>query len=370
MKDRNIQIKNIYYMLTYAFQVLRQTNYEEIASEEFENIHDLFAAILIKGVTQQLKQGLYREYLTYGESLPLLRGKINIAPTMRHKAKCERLLSCEHDDLSVNNIYNRIIKTTMIVLMKHASLAAPRKDGLKKILPFFSGVEEMKISLIKWDTLRFRRNNQSYKMLMNVCYFVLSGLLLSDEKGQMRMEAFLDEQRMCRLYEKFILEFYRYHYKGVLSVSSSQIKWNLDGGAFEFLPVMQSDVMLEYGGKTLIIDAKYYSRTMQKREEYGAFTLHSNNLYQIFTYVKNRDRNHDGSVSGLLLYAKTDETIVPDNTYSMSGNEIGVKTLDLNLPFPSIAAKLRKIVSDAFGICSRSYSGPGTAERVYLSESR
>ena len=33
-------------MLTYAFQVLRQTNYKEIAVEDFENIHDMFAAIL------------------------------------------------------------------------------------------------------------------------------------------------------------------------------------------------------------------------------------------------------------------------------------------------------------------------------------
>ena len=54
-----ILIKNIYYMLCYAFQVLRQSNYEEVAAEDFENAHDLFAAILAKGMAQQLKQGLY-----------------------------------------------------------------------------------------------------------------------------------------------------------------------------------------------------------------------------------------------------------------------------------------------------------------------
>lgn len=350
MKDRNIQIKNIYYMLTYAFQVLRQTNYEEIASEEFENIHDLFAAILIKGVAQQLKQGLYREYLAVEESLPLLRGKINMATTMRHKVRGELLLSCEHDVLSENNIYNRIIKTTMNILIKHAPLAEIRKAELKKILLFFSEVEEVDVSLIRWNTLRFQRNNQSYRMLVNVCYFVLTGLLISDEKGSIRMAAFLDEQRMCRLYEKFILEFYRYHYKGILSANPSQIKWDVDDGAIEFLPVMQSDIMLEYQGKTLIIDAKYYSHVMQKRAEYDTYSLHSNNLYQIFAYVKNQDINHDGSVSGLLLYAKTDESIVPDNTYFMSGNRIDVKTLDLNLPFPSIETQLRNIVNNVFGV--------------------
>ena len=42
-EDKGIFIRNIYYMLTYAFHELRQNNYEYIAGEEFENVHDLFA---------------------------------------------------------------------------------------------------------------------------------------------------------------------------------------------------------------------------------------------------------------------------------------------------------------------------------------
>ena len=62
-KQKNNFIKNIYYMLSYAFKALNQSNYEDIAVEEFENIHNLLAAILAKGIGQQLKQGLYREYI-------------------------------------------------------------------------------------------------------------------------------------------------------------------------------------------------------------------------------------------------------------------------------------------------------------------
>ena len=63
-KDKGIFIKNIYYMLAYAFRILRQKNYDEIAAEEFDDIQDLFAVILAKGVSQQLKQGLHKEYIT------------------------------------------------------------------------------------------------------------------------------------------------------------------------------------------------------------------------------------------------------------------------------------------------------------------
>ena len=46
-------------MLSYAFQILKQSNYENVAAEEFDKVQDLFAAILAKGVAKQLKQGLY-----------------------------------------------------------------------------------------------------------------------------------------------------------------------------------------------------------------------------------------------------------------------------------------------------------------------
>ena len=35
-KDKSIFIKNIYYMLSYAFRILNQSNYEDIATEEFD----------------------------------------------------------------------------------------------------------------------------------------------------------------------------------------------------------------------------------------------------------------------------------------------------------------------------------------------
>ena len=54
--------------------------------------------------------------------------------------------------------------------------------------------------------------------------------------------------------------------------------------------------------------------------------MHSGNLYQIFTYVKNQDKDDTRDVAGILLYAKTDEDIAPDFMFNMGGNQIGAKT--------------------------------------------
>ena len=114
---------------------------------------------------------------------------------------------------------------------------------------------------------------------------------------------------------------------------------------------MQSDIMLQRDGKVLIIDAKYYTHSTQVR--FDNHTLHSGNLYQIFTYVKNKEyelRDKEHTVAGMILYAKTDEEIYPNNIYQMSGNQITVKTLDLNLPFAEIAEQLDTIVKTYFNL--------------------
>lgn len=54
-------------------------------------------------------------------------------------------------------------------------------------------------------------------------------------------------------------------------------------------------------------------------------------------------------VSGMLLYAKTDEEITPDQKYKMSGNRISVRTLDLNLDFERIKEQKDKIAEEHFG---------------------
>ena len=69
-------------------------------------------------------------------------------------------------------------------------------------------------------------------------------------------------------------------------------------------------------------------------------------LYQIFTYVKNKEVEVDNEVSGMLLYARTRDNIQPDHYYMMSGNKISVKTLDLNQDFEKIKKQLDSIVED------------------------
>ena len=159
---------------------------------------------------------------------------------------------------------------------------------------------------------------------------------------------------MDRLFERFILEYYKKEWPQI-KTNPSQIRWAEDNSMDDMLPKMQSDIMLSHDNKIIIIDAKYYTKNLVERYE-GVQKIHSGNLYQIFTYVKNKAANPDDSgktVSGMLLYAKTDAITQPDQVYTMTGNTIMIKTLNLDCDFTDIRLQLDRIASEYFEMPQR-----------------
>lgn len=346
--DKGIYIRNIFYMLAYAFQSLRQKQFEKIRSESFDGVEDLLAEILAQGMTQQIKQGLYKEYVLQNESLPGLRGKLTMPGTIRHRIAGRQLLSCEFDELSSDNIYNQILKTTAFHLIGCPAVNRERKRRLSQLIPYFDRISSISPTHIVWNQLHFQKNNRTYQFLIQLCRFIWDSLLQTTQEGSIRMLQFSDEH-MERLYEKFILEYYRRHHPR-LKASPAPVRWNLDDTesiASGALPAMKTDITLTDGDRILIIDAKYYGRSMQT-SYYGKRTFHSSNLYQIYTYVKNKDTAHTGKVSGILLYARTSESIAPDAEFTVDGNHFAVKTLDLNTDFKSICAQLDELADSYF----------------------
>lgn len=347
IKSKNILIKNLYYMLCYAFKTLESITKDSVELEDFENIQDLMSVILYKGISNQLKRGLYKEYEEQAEELKCVRGKINITQSVKNNSLMKRKIFCEFDEFTENSYFNQVLKSTCLLLLKKGNVREFNKQNLKKILLFFQNVEEVNLKNISWNSITYHRNNATYKMLINICYLIVKGMLMTDEKGNVTINKFIDPQLMHRLYEKFVLEYYIYHYN-YLKPEASQIKWDVaEDENIDFLPSMKSDITLQLNDKILIIDTKFYNHSYAIHYDKASYI--SGNLYQIYTYVKNKDINKTGNVQGLLLYAKTkDEFITPEKDYNLGGNIIGVKVLDLNQDWILIKGKLNSIVDNIF----------------------
>ena len=360
-----IPLENIYYMLSYYFKFdalnNKIKNIDNI--ENYDNIAELTAQILFRGVNILLKIGLSKEYILYSEPLSTLKGKIDISNSIKIMSMHKKRLICLYDNFSINFYLNRIIKTAICELLKF-DIKKESKEELRKILYFFKEVETIDIYKINWN-IQYNRNNQIYRILISICHLFIKGLLISDLPERKKRlflnapndEKILNSRYMSELYENFIFRYYLNELKGknIKCYHKSNINWKLDKdneGNIEMLPKMETDIMLTCGNKILIIDAKYYPNYTRKKynseDIISKDKLISENLYQIFSYAKNKSfENNNYEVSGMLLYAKTDKDNIDINeTYKMSGNKISVRSLNLTENFKNIEKQLNEIIEE------------------------
>lgn len=180
-------------------------------------------------------------------------------------------------------------------------------------------------------------------MLIYICYFIINEWLLTTKGGKFKISSFSDNH-MCRIFEKFVLAFYKKHHPEVKAYAA-QIGWNIieEETDTTILPVMQTDILLSTGMRTLIIDTKYYSSIMQK--QYDKETIRNSHLYQIRTYVNEFDREHRHNVDGMILYAKTQKDNIEDAQLKhKDGYTLYIRTLNLNTDFEHIKKRLDNLI--------------------------
>lgn len=337
-----IPVRNVYYMLSYAWEnTLKQDNESLLDSERFDNIYNLLTSILIQGVKRLIKSGFSRGYIDYSEEISVVRGKINLDYSIKEQSLTRKKLVCDYDDFSENILLNRIIKSTMVKLLLCPQLSRKYKVQCKVLLRNFVGVEDIDIGSVNWGRITFTKNNQNYRLIINICKLILTGLITTEEKGKYRFATFIKDRAMAKLYEKFVLNFYKRELKGY-KVYSSVIDWQLDELPEDnLLPIMRTDIVVENPTNQLIIDTKYYPNALIKSNLGETKTLISANLYQIFAYIKNTQ--FKGEVNGMLLYPTVDYDL--EKRYKMSGNHIYINTVNLAVEFDEIKNSLLEIVS-------------------------
>lgn len=345
-----IQIENVFYMLAYAFKAVGMDIFKNVGIEDFDNADDLLAAILRVGIDRVVKQGFHRTFEPSTEDLTTVRGRLLMPATIRHYVAHRQRLSCEFDAFTVNNVFNQVLKTTLGILVRTPDVKSERRNALKRVLPFFEGVNTVSPQNINWSGLRYQRNNRSYLVLMNLCRLVIDGCIMGskDGSGNFRLSLF-DEKQLQLVYEGFLREYYRYNHPEIDVPGAKELDWDASAADQARLPTMKTDVLIRHGNKVLIIDAKLYGQILQ--HQYGSGSYRNNNIYQINTYVQSAkaDCVYSGCViEGLLLYAQTNENVLPDS-FVISGNKIGINAIDLNNKFQEISAQLDAIVTNWIG---------------------
>ncbi|AFS79810.1 5-methylcytosine-specific restriction enzyme C [Gottschalkia acidurici 9a] len=345
-KNNSIPIRNIYYMLSYAYRTLNLSEYKQIGTEKFKNVNDLYTEILSIGIPVLIRGGLSKDYISVEENSNVIKGKIDINSTIKKNALVNKKVAVIYDEFCENILLNQIIKATLVYLSHLNKISQKKRRLFYSLLPYFTEISDVELDLKLWKNVRYSRQNIRYQFIVDTCRYLYEQLLFDESSASQTIKEVKDEQRLSSLYEKFIFAFFKRETK--YSVSRPQIQWSVDDGFIEELPIMQTDLVLQKDKKTLIVDTKFYSENMVARFKAGASKQISSNLYQIFTYINNWREEPNEIVAGMLLYAKTTAINQPNHIYNIKGNQVFVVSLDLQQDFSGIKENLLAYANQFF----------------------
>ena len=352
-----VPIKNIYYMLCYAWNVKDYIDETVCGSEEFDNIFNLLARILVKEVSTLIKRGFYKGYIEVEEQTSKIKGQIKITESINKNSMMRKQLVCSYDDYSSDILFNQIIKSTLVDFLKYDELDSELKKRIKNLSASFMEVSYIAVSKKDFSKLRFSRNNINYQIIINVCKLFRYGLIANQEDGKLKFANFINEDQMATVYEKFILNFYKLKLdSNRYRVHSPKISWHLSDdledleGEFEVENNpgdRRTDIVIEnkFDNIQFIIDAKYYKEMLvNKYYDSDSLTYRVNHLNQVKGYVD--DSNFSGKKRGALLYPSfaNDEKYHNGVLVPIEGSKIIVKSLNLNTKWSDLEDDLLTFV--------------------------
>jgi 5-methylcytosine-specific restriction enzyme subunit McrC len=333
-----IPIKNIYYLLSYAWNKLEESELVNVSAEDESDLINLLGRVLLNGTKTLLKRGIDRQYITENEVYQGIKGKVNITDSLRRNLFSKGLSVCEFDELSADILPNKILKTTLQNLTQITSLSPTLKQEIRTIIYRLHEVSEIVLTDTIFHQVQINRNNSFYAFLLNISELIYQNLLINEENGTFQFKDFLrDERQMARLFEEFIRNFYKIEVPEA-KVFREDLHWKMAGETHHFLPKMQTDICIKINDRKLIIEAKYYKETLQKY--YDSEKIHSQNLYQIFAYLKNQENE---LAEGILIYPTVQKPL--SLAYTHEGHTIRIETLNLNQDWRGVKADLLRIIT-------------------------
>ena len=304
---REIPIKNIYYLFLYAWDRFPEGREIQTGADESPEVLDLLARVLVNGVTRLIRRGIDRGYHAFVDVLKAPKGRFLLLPSIAQATLISNQLVCSFDEITPDILPNRILKSTLRALRGVDALHPNLRSNLASLERRFGEVKSIELSRSLFQRVQLSRNNAHYDLLLKICELVLHALQ-PDQRGELSKfsDILEDEERMSVIFESFVRNFYSRE-QNKYSVAAEGINWAaefIDPSQQRFLPTMHTDVTLRSNSRVIVIDAKFYKKTLVSFMG-GAPKIRSGHLYQLLAYLNNMALAGSPQAEGVLLYPRT-----------------------------------------------------------------
>jgi 5-methylcytosine-specific restriction enzyme subunit McrC len=311
ISDTNEQNLNIFiYMVIFAYDI-KINNIDIINSTTTPHkIFELFIKLFSDNLLNELKKGVFKEYITCQENLKVLKGRYIVEKNFNNFYN--QNIYCEFDEFSEDNELNRFFLYAIKEFKKFS--AYPNLHRCEAIL---SEVSHQSFDINRLN-IHFNRLNARFKQSFELALMILKKLTPLTQKDTQKSFAFLFD--MSEIFEKFVARLCKEIY------SDTKIQTEKRFGSLHLKP----DIILN----NKIIDTKY--KKLNSRDN-----LVTNDKYQMFTYGINF-----GIKETMLLYPKYLIDINDNLELGKGDNLVKLQLKSLDLSFDGEFKEYIKIMKE------------------------
>ncbi|QIZ08499.1 McrC family protein [Priestia megaterium] len=343
--------RNLIYMLTVAKEVpLRVQDIGRMDTTKAP-ILECFIRIFIDKLSNAIKTGILHEYRVIEENAFFLKGKLIVPHQIRKNLLNRNRFYVSYDEFTSNNILNRILKATIVKLIKYSSSSQNIKI-LNSLSTYFENINELEFSVTDLNKTQLPRTaSKCYKEIFEMCKVFWKDEIPNLQGGSSQLFGILFDMNV--LYEKFVqnllignreLLFEGREFKtNQLQNYRYLLRDQNEHGAFKLKPDIC--IMNKGSGEVdSIIDTKWKILNSNKKN----LGISQNDVYQMYAYAR---EYKCGKVT--LLYPQNEEIpftmpIYSNKNYIHNSIEVRVKTLNLNYKLPHeidlILEQLKQVV--------------------------
>lgn len=251
---------------------------ESMVSVQRTNLLDVFIDHFRASVEAQARHGLIRRYIDREESLPRVKGRIDMARQLRDNLTRPHMTTCRFDELERDNLFNQSLLYVLDLLASRTANPAIRQR-VYELMFHFGDVARIAITPSEIRSLQFTRNDDRWRPIFDQAALILEGLFPDVMAGQTPALALLFD--MNRLFERFVASRLRKgerHYS--IREQGPQRHLAVNGNEKNVFLLKPDIVMLQDGRVSIIADAKWKLLDRGHR----SWKVSQSDLYQMLAY--------------------------------------------------------------------------------------
>lgn len=210
LADPGLETKRIFWKMVQSlkdpkFSVFNKANVDISKLD----IMEIFIAYYVKLVQEAVKQDLKRAYITTEDNLNAFKGKLLTAQNIRNNLVHKERFYMQFDEYSVNRPINRIIKATLLKLLRLTDNLDINKN-IRQLLGVFDEVAPSNNYAKDFAAMVLDRSTKDYQVIMKWSEMFLNNKSVTNFAGDDKSLALLFP--MHQLYEDYVALKFKQHF--------------------------------------------------------------------------------------------------------------------------------------------------------------